>query len=134
MQQLRVSSEGEGPGVADVLMGRGDVAASRARAMHPEGAGGEHQRGEGSRSPAGCFTPSELLQASPSLAERGGKRHGGSLIRSGFGEVSSASHSIITAAPLQSDRPAATSAGSERGIPGRRSALREISSLIYWSS
>lgn len=51
------------------------------------------------------MVPDHLSSLCRYLAERGGKRHGGSLIRSGFGEVSSASHSIITAAPLQSDRP-----------------------------
>ncbi|KAJ7412361.1 hypothetical protein WISP_96425 [Willisornis vidua] len=55
-----------------------------------------------------CQAPgSHTAGAGRYLAERGGKKHGGSLIRSGFGKVNDASHNIITAVLLQSDRPIA---------------------------
>lgn len=51
------------------------------------------------------MAPDHLSSLCRYLAERGGKRRGGSLIRSGFSKVNGASHNIITAVLLESDRP-----------------------------
>lgn len=50
------------------------------------------------------MAPDHLSSLCKYLAERGGKRHGGSLIRSGFSNVKDASHNVITAFLLESDR------------------------------